>query len=92
MATYILLGKYALDSIKQISAKRTDDTLPAVKQHGGTFKGGYATLGDTDLLLIVELPGPEQAMQVSVALSRLLGVSCHSAPAVSVEEFDRLVG
>jgi uncharacterized protein with GYD domain len=87
-----MFGKYSLDSIRQISAKRTDETMAAIKQHGGTFKAGYALLGDTDLLLIVDLPGPEQAMQVSAALAKLLGVSFRTAPAVSVEEFDKLMG
>jgi uncharacterized protein with GYD domain len=87
-----MFGKYSLESVKAISAKRTDETMAVIKQHGGEFKSGYALLGDTDLVLIVELPDTERAMQTSVALSKLLGISFRTAPAVSVADFDKLMG
>jgi hypothetical protein len=42
------------------------------------------------LLLIVDLPGVEAAMQTSVALSKQTGISFCSSPAITVEEFDKL--
>jgi hypothetical protein len=47
-------------------------------------------LGEKDLLLIVDLPSTEQAMKTSVALSRMLGIGFTTAPAVSIEAFDKL--
>ena len=61
------------------------------KKHGGEFKVGYALLGDVDLVLIVDLPDIGQAMKTSAALAKLLGASFSTAPAVSVEEFDKLM-
>ena len=91
MATFLMFGEYSQDSIKQINAKRTGKAIDLIKKHGGELKSGYALLGDTDLVLIVELPDTEGAMKVSVGLSKLLGISFTTAPAVTFEEFDKLI-
>ena len=91
MPTYFLFGKYSLEGMKGISSGRTAKTLALIKKHGGEFKAGYALLGDVDLVLIVDMPDTGQAMKTSAALARLLGVSFSTAPAVSVEEFDKLM-
>lgn len=92
MATYLMFGKYSLDAVKAISAKRTDKTVALIKENGGELKAGYALLGKTDLVLIVDLPDTERAMKTSAALSKLLGISFSTAPAVSMEDFDKLMG
>ena len=91
MATYLMFGKYSQDSVKRISASRTNKATDLIKKHGGELKSGYALLGDIDLVLIVDLPDTEGAMKVSAGLTKLLGVSFTSAPAVSFEEFDKLM-
>jgi uncharacterized protein with GYD domain len=92
MATYLMFGKYSPDSAKAISPKRTAQATDLIKKHGGEFKTGYALLGDIDLVLVVELPDTERAMQTSAALTKLLGISITTAPAVMVEDFDKLMG
>jgi len=92
MATYFMFGKYTLDGIKDISVKRTEKASALVKKHGGEIKSVYALLGATDLVLIVDFPGTEQAMKASVELTKLLGVSFTTAPAVTAEEFDKMMG
>ncbi len=92
MATYFMFGKYSLDSIRQVSARRTEQAVALIREVGGTLKSGYALLGEHDLVLIAEFPGVEQAMKASVGLARLLGISFTTAPAVSIEAFDKLVG
>jgi uncharacterized protein with GYD domain len=91
MATYLMFGKYSLEATKAISAKRTDKALALIKQEGGDLKSGYALLGDIDLVLIVDLPDTERAMKTSVALSKLLGISFSTVPAVNVADFDKLM-
>ena len=91
MATFIMFGKYSQESIKQISTQRTQKAIKLIKKNGGKLKSGYAMLGKTDLMLIVEFPGTKKAMKSSVALSKLLGISFTTAPAVSFEEFDKLM-
>lgn len=92
MATYFMFGKYTLDGVKDISVKRTEKASALVKKHGGEIKSVYALLGATDLVLIVDFPGTEQAMKASVELTKLLGVSFTTAPAVTAEEFDKMMG
>lgn len=92
MATFFMFGKYTHEAIKEISADRTARGAAVIQENGGVVKDGYALLGDIDLILIVDFPGVEQAMKASVNLSKLLGISFTTAPAVSVEEFDKLVG
>ncbi len=91
MATYLMFGKYSQDSVKQISTNRTAKAMELVKKNGGEIKSGYALLGKTDLVLLVELPDLGKAMKTSVALSKLLGISFTTSPAVSMDEFDKLM-
>ena len=91
MATYLMFGQYSQDSVKQISAKRTDKAAELVKKNGGEIKTGYVLLGGTDLVLIVDLPDNAQAVKTSVALSKLLGISFKTAPAMTIKAFDKLM-
>lgn len=93
MGTFLFFGNYSADSIKDISAKRTDKAMELIEKYGGKFVGGYALLGAYDLVLIVEFPGPgkHDAMKTSVALSKLLGVGFTTMPAVDFKAFDKLV-
>jgi uncharacterized protein with GYD domain len=90
MATYLMFGSYSQDSVRKISAKRTDETKELIGKHGGKLTAAYALLGEKDVLLIVDLPTTEQAMKTSVALSRMLGIGFSTTPAVSIEAFDKL--
>jgi uncharacterized protein with GYD domain len=92
MALFIMCGKYSLDAVKKISADRTKKTSDLVKKHKGAIKGMYAMLGEKDLLFIVDLPSVEAAMQVSVGLAQMTGIAFTTAPAVTVEEFDKMMG
>ncbi len=91
MATYFMFGKYSQESIKEISAERTDNTITLIEKHGGKLTAGYALLGEKDLVLIVDLPNIEQAMKTSVALSKMLGIGFSTSPAVTIDTFDKLM-
>lgn len=91
MATFLMFGKYSPEALKAVSAKRSDDAVALIKEYGGEFKAGYALLGDVDLVVVVDLPDTEHAMQVSAALTKMLGISFRTAPAISIEQFDKLM-
>jgi uncharacterized protein with GYD domain len=91
MATFFMFGSYSQDSVKKISAKRTDETRKLLEKYGGKLSAAYALLGDKDLVLVVDMPGIEQAMKASVALSKMLGIGFSTSPAVAVETFDKLM-
>jgi uncharacterized protein with GYD domain len=92
MATYLLFGKYSAEALKGISAKRSDEAKVLIKKHGGELKAGYATLGGVDLVMIADLPDNMRAMAASAALAKATGIAFTTAPAVTIEEFDKLAG
>ncbi|MGQ9616375.1 MAG: GYD domain-containing protein [Spirochaetota bacterium] len=91
MATFLMLGKYSPDAVKGISADRTKKSNNIIKKFEGEFVSMYALLGEYDLAFIVNFPGVEAAMKASVALAKLTGISFTTYPAVTVEEFDRMI-
>jgi len=90
MATFFMFGSYSTEALKSISADRTQQAADAIKSAGGEVKSMFALLGVHDLVLIVELPSVEKAMQASVKLAKLTGIAFTTAPAVEVAEFDKL--
>lgn len=91
MATFLMFGKYSSEAVKGVSAKRTKEAVSLIKNFGGDVIGMYALLGEKDLVFIVTFPGVEDAMKASVALSKLTGIGFTTYPAVTVEEFDKLM-
>ena len=69
---------------------RDDPRIPA-GDRGGEVKAAYALLGETDVVIIVDFPGVKEAMKASVELTKLLGIAFTTAPAVTMEEFDKLI-
>ncbi len=90
MAKFVMLGKYTQGSMEGISASRTDQAGEVVRERGGEVIGMYALLGAFDLILFVDLPDVETAMQVSLKLTRMTGIGFLTSPAVDVETFDAL--
>jgi uncharacterized protein with GYD domain len=91
MATYFMFGIYSADAMDDISAERTKAADKLMAEYGGKLKHAYALMGEEDLVLITEFPDNSKAMQASVALSKLTGISFSTAPAVDVAEFDKLM-
>ncbi|NIO04184.1 MAG: GYD domain-containing protein [Proteobacteria bacterium] len=91
MATFLMFGKYSTEALRGIRPERTDEFIAIVKRFGGDVKAIYQLLGEVDLVCIVAFPGIEQAMQASVALGKLTGISFTTLPAITVEEFDKLM-
>jgi uncharacterized protein with GYD domain len=91
METFIMAGKYSVDAVKNISGPRSLKANQIVRQCGGKIVAAYATLGEVDMLLIVDFPGVAEAMKASVGLNKALGISFTTRPALRIEEFDKLV-
>ena len=90
MTTFIMVGRYSTEAIKAISGERTAKAKGIVEKCGGKLLTIYATMGNTDLLAVVEFPGIGEAIKASVALNKALGISFSTVPALKVEEFDKL--
>ena len=91
MKTFFMFGNYSLEALKEMSAERTDKAESLIKKFGGEVKSIYALLGEHDLVIIADFPEIEQAMKASVALCKLTGVSFNTSPAVTVEDFDKMM-
>ncbi len=91
MATFIMFGRYSAQAMEGMSAERTVKAEKLAAKFGGKIKAGYAMLGQKDLLIITDFPGVEQAMQASVAFSKMTGIAVTTSPAVTIDEFDKLV-
>ena len=91
MATFVMMGKYTSESLKNISSERTDKAVYLIKKCGGEVKSFYALLGKHDLIVIDDYPGVKQAMKASIALNKLTGIAFTTSQAVSVEEFDKMI-
>lgn len=92
MNTFFFIGKYSAQAIKEASADRTVKAGNLIADLGGSVKSIHALLGDYDLAIVAELPSVETAMKASLGLSMLSGISFKTLPAVSVEDFDKIIG
>ncbi|MBP6342398.1 MAG: GYD domain-containing protein [Candidatus Omnitrophica bacterium] len=91
MTTYLLFGKYSSNALKNASATRTRKAEHLIGRFRGKVKAMYALIGQYDLLIVVDLPGIEEVIKVSTGLMELTGITFTSVPAISVNEFDKLI-
>jgi len=92
MSTFFMFGKYSSDAFKGMGSKRTSEANKIIKKHGGAVKEMYALLGKKDLVFILDFPEMQQAMKAAIALSKLTGIAFETSPAVTVNEFDKMLG
>jgi len=91
MAKFFMYGKYSQEAVKGISSDRTKKALDAIAKLGGKVNSMYALLGKYDIVLIADFPSVADVMKVSIALSKLTGISFKSFPAITIEEFDKII-
>jgi uncharacterized protein with GYD domain len=92
MAKFLMLGKYSVEAIKGIAAERTKRVTETIEKAGGKVNAMYALLGNYDLAFVVDFPGITDVLKASVAITRLTGIGFTTSPAISVDEFDKIVG
>ncbi|MCX7910099.1 MAG: GYD domain-containing protein [Endomicrobia bacterium] len=92
MKKFVMLGRYSLEAIKNISSSRTKKVLEIIKNNKGKVDAMYALLGSYDLMFIVEFPSDKEAIKTSVEITKLTGISFTTSVAIEVDEFDKLVG
>ncbi len=92
MQAFVMLGKYSSEAVRDISANRTDKALGLVKELGGKVISMYTLLGGYDVVLTVEFPSLVVAMKASLGLTILTGIGFSTYPAISVADFDKLIG
>ncbi len=91
MSTYYMFGKYSVKAIGKISPSRTDECTKVIEDFGGEILLMHALLGQHDLVFIVNFPDNESALKASLVLTRITGIAFSTAPATSVDHFDKVV-
>ncbi|MFA4989847.1 MAG: GYD domain-containing protein [Candidatus Omnitrophota bacterium] len=91
MAKFFMYGKYSKEAMEGISTDRTNKALDAITKAGGKVNSMYALLGKYDIVLITDFPGVAEVMKASVALNKLTNISFTSFPAITIEEFDKVM-
>ncbi|MFA5356889.1 MAG: GYD domain-containing protein [Candidatus Omnitrophota bacterium] len=91
MAKFFMYGKYSKEAMVGISSDRTKKALDAIAKANGKVDSMYALLGKYDIVLIADFPGVADVMKASVALNKLTNISFTSFPAITVEEFDKIM-
>ena len=91
MALFFMFGKYTQESLNSITAKRTQQAVGVIEKLNGQVTNMYAMLGPYDVILIVNLPGVSEAVEASIALTKLTGIGFTTCPAIPVDRFDHLI-
>jgi uncharacterized protein with GYD domain len=91
METFLMLGKYSNEGLREIGPDRTKSARQLISELGGKVKSMHALLGGYDVVIIAELPNTKTAMKASMGISLLTGITFNSYPALSVEDFDKIM-
>jgi uncharacterized protein with GYD domain len=91
MAKFLMLGKYSIEAIRGINPERTKKALKTIKKLGGRVESLYTLLGCYDLAAMVDFPKNADVIKASIALTRVTGIAFTTFPAMTVEEFDKIV-
>ena len=91
MTTFFIFGKYSAESMKNMSAQRTQEVTQEIEKLGGKVNSIFGLMGEHDLLFNVDFPGLEEAVKTSIKLNRMTGISFSTSPAIPVETLDELI-
>ena len=87
-----MLGKYSLEAVKGIAPERTKKVVETIEKAGGKVHSMYALLGCQDLAMVVDFSSNSEAIKASLTITKLTGIGFNTSPAVSIEDFDKIVG
>jgi uncharacterized protein with GYD domain len=93
METYVILCKYTEKGATTIkdSPSRATAVRKAVEAAGGKWLGFYLTMGQYDLVLVIQAPSAQVAASLLLSIGSQGNVSTQSLRAFTEEEFRGLV-
>jgi len=94
MATYIVLGNYTEQGIKNVAdtLKRTDAVKAMVQKLGVTLKETYWTLGSYDIVATYEAPDDVAITALGLSLGKLGNVRTQTLRAFSAADMNGILG
>ena len=93
MATYVILGKYTEQGIRNIkeSPQRIDSVRSAIEAAGGSMPAFYLTMGQYDFLAISEAPDDETFTRVLLGIVSTGNVMTETLKAFPEADYRRII-
>jgi uncharacterized protein with GYD domain len=94
MATYVMLAHFTEQGIKHVkdSPKRAEAFKQAAKTHGATVKELFWTLGQYDVVTVVEAPDDVTMTALGLSVGTLGNVRTQTLRAFSEAEMKTIIG
>ena len=94
MPTYIILAKFTQKGIENIkdSPKRLEAARKLGKSLGGEITAAYYTMGQYDMVVIMEAPSNEAAMNGLITTSSLGNIKTETMVAIPAEKGVEILG
>ncbi len=92
-ATFVGLLNWTEQGVKSFrdSPKRADAVAELAKKYGATIKAQFWTLGEYDIVVIIEAPDPESFTAFALELGSLGNVRTVSLRAFDQSEIERII-
>ncbi len=92
MAKYLVTGSYTTDGTKGLMTEGGSARKAAVEKAlqglGGKLDAIYYAYGDTDVIVIIDVPDAESALALSLAVNASGAVNIKTTPLLTVAEVD----
>ncbi len=94
MATYIVLGNYTEQGIKNVAdtIKRTESVKALAQKLGVTLKETYWTLGSYDIVAIFEAPDDAAITALGLSIGKLGNVRTQTLRALTAADMNGILG
>ena len=93
MVTYLMLLNWTDQGIRNVkdSPKRLDAVKKLAKEMGGEVKSFYLTLGQYDLVLVVDMPNNDKLASFGLKLGSLGNVRSTTLKTFSEDDYRRII-
>lgn len=93
MASYIILGRYTEQGVRNIKEgpQRVEAARRAIEAAGGKMAAFYLTLGQYDFVVVAEGPDDETVARVLLGIASAGNIKTETLRAFTEEEFRRIV-
>jgi uncharacterized protein with GYD domain len=94
MPTYVVLLSWTQQGIQNIkeSPSRLEKAKALAKAAGGQFKEFYMTMGQYDMVAVMEAPNDESLAKTLLTVSAAGGVRSQTLRAFTEEEYKKIIG
>ena len=90
MSKFLMCGSCPPEALKEVGVGYKEKVAEVINEFKGTVDAVYSTLGEYDLIVFADLPDVESAMNISIELNKLTGITFSTSPAVELHELLKL--